>query len=133
MTPFTYIVPSLPFTFHEGIPGSKDCLYTQWPARTIDHAETLDVWQEQSGLWSATPLNTLLPSLLLCNCSFKVAICHQDILDMLLFLWQGRILFANPFSSVMEDSLLYQTSLSGGGLSSSRGSGLCGWASCKHW
>ena len=109
MTPFTYIVPSLPFTFHEGIPGSKDCLYTQWPARTIDHAETLDVWQEQSGLWLATPINTLLPSMLLCNCSFEVAICHQDILDMLLFLWQGRILFANLFSSVMEDSLLYQT------------------------
>ena len=82
MTRITSIVPSLSFTFHEGIPGSKDCLYTQWPARSADLADTLDVWQKQSdqsdNLTPATPRNTLLPSVLLYNCSFRVAIHHHS-------------------------------------------------------
>ena len=35
------------------------------------------------------------------NCSFRVAIHHQNVLDMLPFICQGRLLFANPFGSVV--------------------------------
>ena len=87
----------------KGVSGTESRLNAQWPACSADLlTEALYVWQEHSGLWSATPMG-ISPSLsLLHSCSFGVAIRHQNVLDMLPFTCQSRLLFANPFGSVVE-------------------------------
>ena len=107
--------------FPQDIPGSEGCLYTSWPARSVDLlADHLDVWQEHSslGCHSEKHFASFSAPLQLLIWGSHSPLAHSGHGS---FPLPGRNPVCKPVQLCYVGSLLYQISLSG-----------CEWASCKH-